>query len=344
MSSAFQLSCQIARRIQDLPERTVIGKLLEAPLRHTPGEKIEMLNPVFGMGRDDCHQFASYLRVHASHKELAMRLPEEIRESVKPLDANTLEAFEVGHCSLRFISQNLVQKLVNAAGTVFEAADPYFFDKDLPFAQRSIEGSAVEALNEPLEELAILLAQHPLVSRVQELMHSQPAKYRSDKIAQGILLLEKEVHAGIDENVLLALQGKVREASFETNSAARLLTAVYVLRRCIETVLQIAYQAYTQDRIPTLNVENIFNVPEWSIDTLGRTISIDVQPIGEELFARPGNFLYVDLPKDVGVEPVSSPVYLTRVNVRFSEETGTECNFGARFLDEWLNPYPGLLR
>ncbi len=343
MSSAFQLSCRIARCIQKQSDRAAIGTLLMDPLRHTPGEKMEMLNPVFQLGRDRCHQFASYLRAHANYTELAMGLPEVIGKSVKPLEEETLKAFAIGHCSLRFISQSLVHELVDAGGTVFEAADPYFFDENLPMVQRLQEESDVEALNEPVAELAILLSRHPLVSRVKELMLRMTDEYGLDKIANDVIKLENVVNAEIEENVLLALRGKVRQASFETNCAAQLLTAVYVLQRCIETILQISFQAYTQDKMPTLNLENIYNVPQWNINSLGRTVSIDVQPIGDELFARPRNILYIDLPTEDGAMSLNGPVFLNKVNVQFSAESGMECNFEAQVLDEWLNPYPGLL-
>jgi len=121
----------------------------------------------------------------------------------------------------------------------------------------------------------------------------------------------------------------------------RLIKSLIVLRDSIFNVNQFFYQAVRYEKPLVLNKENVFDYEGMNQNWLGEVIYLNVQPIGQEVYSKPGDVVVVSLKLE---DSLKDGFYrIEQMNGSDSSDFGMSVRFTLREIDENMICYPQLL-
>lgn len=113
------------------------------------------------------------------------------------------------------------------------------------------------------------------------------------------------------------------------------------IRSSLAALNQILFQAIEADTLPMLDKDNVFNVEKYTRNIVGGGITLSYVHDKRTWHIEPGQTVLVSGALFKMDETILGTI--TRTSESLSQDHGTKGNLSLRILDEYLNPFPGLL-
>lgn len=201
-----------------------------------------------------------------------------------------------------------------------------------------------EDMEKALKTLRTEFRKHPSVSIIKDCI--------DNCISLGIILEDIDIDQVVidyrKQIIKYALSRLPRELELELFnqhdlalfSLGKLIKALIVLRDSIFNVNQCLFQAIRDEKPTVLNKDNVFACQVMNQNWLGEVRYLDVQPINQEVYLRPGEIVLVRL----GLEEPKDGFYrIDKKDVSDSSDFGLVIKFCLRYVDENMICYPDLL-
>lgn len=280
-------------------------------------------------------QFTSILNLNLRREEL-------IKKGV-PLDIQVLTPEEIKR--LEELQDDLIQMNIecieHALGDsntpLRDALVPYtFYNIPLTKKNRCFHFLKKEIVNDVKEEFSKTAAIEFLKKNVTILKNL--SKAGGSEISNSIHLIQQEINnAGFGKvpSFLDELRGPVQLN--DTHKAILSSLALVVIRKQLEIMNQLVYQACLSDRLVSFDEDNIFHIESQSSNYLSKTLQISTE------FGMEASVLALNDVVLVNLENLPHPlksIYLTwGVELTMNRELGSQINLKLLELDDDLNPY-----
>jgi len=123
---------------------------------------------------------------------------------------------------------------------------------------------------------------------------------------------------------------------------ANLLFGLVALKTSLFVIDQMIFSAFNIDKLPVLDNDNVFSIKHNGHNALGEYLITESQPTGSELFASPGDIIFVDLVRED--HTINGPFLIENKKMSLGSEYGEKIQFDMRKLDSTLNPFFGLVK
>jgi hypothetical protein len=155
----------------------------------------------------------------------------------------------------------------------------------------------------------------------------------------GTAMREKEPHP--DEIQLV--RGTHPTLSPQEREERRLVADLYALRCSLKAIVNVLFDAFLYQRLFALTEDNLYRVALFS-DSLGAGVEVGVQPYDLSLYAaRYGQIFMFAPPLGQLREKFRGPGLVLQCGEELNGDFGDGFRVRLRRLDEWMNPYPGLV-
>lgn len=145
----------------------------------------------------------------------------------------------------------------------------------------------------------------------------------------------EHVSSDIDNIIRLA------RAEAQTHRHYKLLAAVVALKCSLVNLDQLIYQEFQHDKLPVLDGDCVFHVSDgWH--SVGHYAVMRAIPTESTAFLEPGDLVLAKVPLRED-RIINNLYWLGGLQVSWSQDTGQECEYHMRRVDENLNCYEGLI-
>lgn len=120
----------------------------------------------------------------------------------------------------------------------------------------------------------------------------------------------------------------------------RFLFSVLVLKKQIQLVNQLLYQAFLTTKLVSFDENNIYDIKNFNQNTIGTGLQVFIQPNSEEVFLDVGDIIFLDINYGNQIKDLA---FVEGKKTNFSKETGTNEIYDLRIINDDLNPYSNLL-
>lgn len=334
----------------------VIQKL---PIR----EKLQnIFNDLISSGRDISlgsiathlnRQFLGYIianyQAHKQRVNVDQYQPESL---IDLLSTEEVNIFEEIHKHILRINNNICSLesfLPNAQSSISPYSDYNFSlvaSNPTKFMFEEMMDKAFEEMSKVLNDLQIQFQNHPSIKVIQDCIDQLSGTENINISEEDFIKTVINYRNAIIQDSLFNRTGNLELELFNRRDPlqfymGRLLRSLIVLRDSISNIDQFIYQAIRYEKPLILNRDNVFEYNGMKQNWVGDIIYLRVQPIGKEVYSKPGEFVLVslkleDLPKDGFYR-------IEQMNFTDSSDFGSSLIFGLRLIDENMVCYPNLL-
>lgn len=338
MSELFPLVGRLARRVISLPWRDETQRALRRP-QLMEDDPAAMVSSAYLQGRDSAIQFAGYLLVQSKVPSLRETVPVSHLPFFRPMSDSAMEVYSRGHLLLSHIEGRLLaavggEESVFSACAAYTDIDPSWVIRNRAISEAVAAGiKSVEASLLPLEEE---FGRHPAAASARktvEVLRERGVSVNLAALRQEVAIRGQQILLGNAHQLRRALTGDVPGSNQVVKLQMRLIGDLLYLRDSLSALLQVVFHAFRDQRLPTLNEENVFQVCATRGGDYLET-EFRVQPVGDELFCVPGDLMFVDVDEGSG-RSWKGPMRLHGKSMQFGGQ-GTECRFALHELDVWL--------
>jgi hypothetical protein len=325
--------------VRQLPFRSSVARLMHRINFSTAGEtnRDPRLDDLGMQGRNAEAQFAGYL---AALQGLATSWdPASEQRGRGILENNELGLLEQAHQFILDINTLLVTNLNKRIGELIRG--PYHQFTWLPPYQgtREYDFDCVA-----IAQLCQALGQHPacsVISAIVPTLNEVVVDDISSRIQSQVEEIASRIHTGGVEHVSSDIDNMIRLARTDAQRHYKLLAALVALKCSLLNLDQLIYQAFQRDKLPVLDENSVFQVSSgWH--SIGHYAVIRAIPTESTAFLEPGDLVLVKAP--LGEDKMIDNLYcMGGLQVSWSQDTGYECEYHMRRVDENLNCYERLI-
>lgn len=287
-------------------------------------------------------QFLGYLianqEAHQQRQGLNPHLPPDIH-LLSPEELNILEEAH----KLLLIVNNSICSLGNLLPNAQRSISPYS-DYDYSLPDSAPTELISEGMDKALDYLQMQFKNHPSLGVIQDCINhlSGTENNEEETFTKYVLYYRQQ----IIEHSLFNRTSDLESELFNKRDISqfyigRLIRSLIVLRDSISNIDQFIYQAIKYNKPLILNRDNVFEYEGTYQNWVGKIIYLRVQPIGEEVYSRPGDFIVVSL--KLGDSLKDGFYRIEQINGSDSSDFGSSIRFGLRAIDENMVCYPQLL-
>jgi hypothetical protein len=287
-------------------------------------------------------QFLGYLIANQEAHQQRQRLNPHLPPDIHLLSSEEFNILAEAHKFLLRVNTS-IGSLENLLPNAQSSISPYSdYDYNLPDSSHTEFIS--EEMDKALDELQIQFKNHPSLEVIQNCINnlSGTRNIKEEEFIKSVLNYREQ----IIKHSLFNRTGDLESELFNRRDTSqfyigRLIRSLIVLRDSISNIDQFLYQAIRYEKPIILNRDNVFEYEGMKQSWVGKIIYLRVQPIGEEAYSRPGDFIRVSLKLE---DSLKDGFYrIEQINASYSNDFGSSIRFGLRPIDENMVCYPQLL-
>ncbi|GEM_PF-6913784 len=328
MSTILGNTFKLTKDIEHNPKRDSIKLMLSELLRSdiTGGE-------IGYHGSQMYRQFLGYLRIYNDRD----RINRESFIKINELPSETIDLLTFGHQYIKSVNSLLLMPLLEMIPNAYKIIDPYWIYENHKnkYAEIDISSPSLNALVEsfrlskPFQIIKNRLNYAPQLKDIKE-----------QDIANAVYsIIERIKKSGLKHcpDDLFETSLKINNPNPESIVSAIILCLINI-HSSLQVIDQLLYQAFSSDKMISLDENNIYNVLHMGSNFISESIEV----CSCELVHIPGVVIVIDLPFDK-LPQKKKFCMVEQVQMKFSQEYGNEFIVGARCIDDCASSYPNLV-
>lgn len=331
----------VCKYVMQLPNRPLLADLMHRINFSTDKDSAKDSFGGLGQsGRKARRQFAGYLA--AAHRLQQSWGPALGSRFHGFLSSDELSLLEEAHQFLLDLNVAILDNVTHKLPQLLNSINPYSQYKWLP--QQS--GERLYDINiAPIQVLCDEFGQHPALKVIMATPPAIKALSTGDhrEIESQLEDIIAEISAVGCSEAPRDLEALGRMARNDPHGYEwyRVLASLVTLKSSVLNLDQLIYQAFQYDRLPVLDDTNAFDI-FWGTHAVGHYTTVLAVPTESTFHLEPGHLVLVKIPAEHddidGLHSIGSS------RLTFSQDTGYECEYQMRRVDENLNCYEALGR
>lgn len=328
---------ELCKQVHLLPEVQSIRKLIKE-ITYTSRNNSDRNYGAFGYyAKQQRMQFLSYLLLNDRYEELSLKPELDLPRKLSNDDVGLLESAH--HC-ISEINLTCLESIQKKCFPSILSIFPYFniaYDNKFPDNHLNINSDYINRLAESFRT-------HTAINTINESLQIVPEIKEIPQIELAIAVEEitqRIYKSGLSSPPEEIIQLKhVIDKSSKQHHSLKTLLAISSLKSSLLTLTQILFQAFLSDKLISFDEKNIFSYKGPSLHSIGKTIKVSIQPLGDEFSLHPTDLIHLNIP-DPNF-PINELASIDSSSMSFSQEYGENLTYGLRLIDDDLSFFPNI--